>query len=266
MAGPEGLPVTTLLTFPLLRRHQAAKDEVMPALEKVCATSQYVELSSEEFVRPRASGLPPFKWPNSPRDACGGVMLLSPIPTCSPGSSWIDDVSKTVKTAVENTVGHEVEYVMPYYPSGRCAILLKPFPCDRAICKSFREVGPLDDGSMLPIQIAYSHTRRQYLMMMPSNVRKEGQVRKRVKVDRPKMTKSAKRIRIRDTPKITQSEELSRNERWALDGYLQFNDDLDDVVDTNSNDAFIEIGKVSEVVIGDDADRRVDSDLVVDAD
>ncbi|KAF4710170.1 hypothetical protein FOZ63_032719 [Perkinsus olseni] len=242
LEGPEGLPLSTLVRFPLLQQQCATHEEVASVVEKVCSSSRYVELSPESVVRSRPSGLPPFEWPKNPRDACGGVMLLTPIPDCStlhledsdlPGSSWSDGVAKAVKRAVEDTVGHEVEYVLPHYPSERCAVLLKPFPRDRAICRSFLKVGPLANGLMLPIEIAYSHTRRQYLMMMPSSVRKEGQVRKRVKVDRPKMAKPTKHIRIRDAPKFTQAEDLGQAERWKLDGYLQFDEpDLGDTTPT----------------------------------
>ncbi|KAF4683174.1 hypothetical protein FOZ60_009527 [Perkinsus olseni] len=131
---------------------------------------------------------------------CSGATLLIHIPECS---------------TLHMAVGHVVDHVLPHYPCGRCA------------------VGPLADSSLLPIEIAYSHTRRQYLMMMPPTVRKEGQVRKRVKVDRPKVAKPTKHIRIRDTPEFTQTQDLSQAERWKLDGYLQFDEpDLGDTTST----------------------------------
>ncbi|KAF4683176.1 hypothetical protein FOZ60_009529 [Perkinsus olseni] len=37
-------------------------------------------------------------------------------------------------------VGHVVDHVLPHYPCGRCAVLLKPFARDRAVCRSFLKV------------------------------------------------------------------------------------------------------------------------------
>ncbi|KAF4651820.1 hypothetical protein FOL47_000168, partial [Perkinsus chesapeaki] len=223
LEGPSGLPLAILVTFPLLIQYKLTSQQVLPTAEAVCNASPFVEIS-EGTIKPSLDGLPPFRWPANPRDNSGGVMLLTPIPNCEPSSTWIEEVAKAVRTAVENSTGREVAYVLPCLPAGHCAALLKPFPCDRAICRSFNEVGPLADGSMLPVEIAYGHRRTQYLMMMPSEIRREGQVRKRSKVDRPKMAKSSKHIRIKDKPKVTVSDGLSDEQRWELDGYLQFED------------------------------------------